>query len=139
MPVQVDWLVEDHIMLGQAWDANGVEDVRAYNQAILQHLDMTPAKQVHVILDARRMQSVPSFREQRRNLTFLYHAKFGYMVIVKAANPILIFATTSLSQLSGIHVHYAESPHEALIYLQKKDPTLPDLTNYVWYLPDSSH
>jgi hypothetical protein len=130
-----DWLplVEGQVYLTTVNGHITKEQARendAYFSAILKR---STAPKVHLIIDGRRMLSIPMISESSQ-LQFLYHDRMGYILNIDMfPNPATRFVISTITSMMRICYQDVQTLSAACAFLVSRDPHLPPLDT--WALP----
>lgn len=125
----VKWLVPDRViyMWAEGDVSTSVRDWMNAKAVYFYHSCATP--KIHIIVD---MQTVTSrARGSKNDRPAVWHPRRGWIISIHAVkNPLL--RTLVNTMLSVLRLNYVDTPtvKEGLEYLQRADPTLPDLQPY---------
>jgi hypothetical protein len=96
-------------------------------------LDVSTASMVHLIVDGRKMLSIPSITDNSQT-RFPYHPRMGYNVNIDMfRNPTTRFVISILTKIMRLRHKDVQTLEEACAFLISKDPNLPPLAT--WALP----
>jgi hypothetical protein len=103
------------------------------DERFLAILDASTASMVHLIVDGRKMLSIPSITENSKT-RFPYHQRMGYNVNIDMfRNPATHFVISALTKIMGLRHKDVQTLEEACAFLISEDPTLPPPSD--WALP----
>lgn len=126
MPFGVTWLVEDKLLLLQAWGLFGLNEMNQMDAKIGAMLDRSSSPLVHGIHDHRQTSQIPSAKDLMK-IKSGSHPRVGWLVFVGLDNKLLKFFVSTTGQVLKLRVRFMDTIEEALAFLQDMDSTLPDL------------
>jgi hypothetical protein len=127
-------LVEGQVSMTTVVGHLTTETMRQNDRDFTAFIDASSAPMVHLIVDTRRMLSVPPISENRK-AGFPYHPRMGYNVTIGAfRNPFVRLIITMSVAVIRIRYKDVDSLEEACAFLISKDSDLPPLE--MWALPN---
>ncbi len=128
MPSHVDWLIPGKVICQVHWDELTIEDVQAMPGAVLALFAATDAPVIHLLVDAKRLNRVPSDALRIREITrpVFAHDKLGAIVAISSANTITRFFIRFVATMAGYDVKFVDEYAGAIKALQAIDPSLDD-------------
>lgn len=86
---------------------------------------------VHDIIDMRFMSNYPTNLRKIISVTSIFgEPNLGWVILIAESRIIRFLASTTI-QFYGARFRAFETPEEALVFLQSRDETLPQLPDYV--------
>jgi hypothetical protein len=129
-------LVEGQVRMTTVVGHLTTEIMRENDRDLTAFIEASSAPMVHLIVDTRRMLSVPPIAENRK-AGYPYHPRMGYNVTIGSfRNPLIRLIITMSVAIVRIRYKDVDSLEEACAFLISKDPNLPPLE--MWALPDES-
>ncbi|MEM6282086.1 MAG: hypothetical protein AAF787_07830 [Chloroflexota bacterium] len=126
MPVNVEWLIPDKIILVKTTGNMNLEVMRVGGEIIHEMLDASSANRVHVMGDETEVTGVEANALKiTRTVTWLRHSRLGYTVSFGSINPLMKVVTNVGSSIAGMRYRRVDSMDEALMFLAEADPELP--------------
>jgi hypothetical protein len=125
----VKWLVPDRViyMWASGDISPGVREWMNTQAVYLYHSCATP--RIHLFIDTR--QVTDQSRATRQDQPAIWHPRRGWCVTLGAIrNPVLRALLNPLLHLFRAYIQDFASNEDAIAFLQKADPTLPDLQPY---------
>jgi altronate dehydratase len=122
----MEWLVPQRILNTKFGKILTVDELRAYDAAVLDLLATAGSNIVHVIGDAKDMEQFPSLAHGYQ-IKYIKHPNFGWSVMIGIHNPLLKAIGLLLMRLFDNRLHFCNSQEEAITFLQSVDKTLTEL------------
>jgi hypothetical protein len=130
MPVKNQWLIPNKVIVSRSDGVVTKDELITSNEAIIAFIweGYTATQQkVHVLADARKVTRQPSALEARHIFTYLEELGCGEIVVGGVGNPFLYFFAKVVGKIANMRVQVYESPEQALLALQDKDRSWPNL------------
>lgn len=140
MPIKIEWLIENYVVLSTSHGSVTVEESIQSNEELLKFVHLGYAatgKKVHTVSDAKKVLKQPSPLEVRNVFTYLTDPACGEVVVGGIGNPLLYFFAKVVGTVVNVKVSMYDSIEQALHALQAKDSTLPDLIAAYRHLKDN--
>jgi hypothetical protein len=140
MPVQIEWLIQHHVIFTQYWGDVTADDIHTQYQRGIALCESSPAEFVHMIADVRNVQSFPMNINAYKGSFGQKAANAGWVVLV-GNNQFMRFITTIISNAMHLHVIYFNDMDHALQHIAQRDNTAPyeQLQTSLVALLSSSH
>jgi len=126
--VSIDWLLENKIIQVITEGDLALDDVRTVSNAVIDHINQSPAPLVHVVLSEEKMDSLPkSLKAFSEVVEFLRHDRIGWFLIYGNTShaPIAKFLGTMVIEMAKVRHRRFETLQESLDFLVSMDTTLP--------------
>ena len=130
MTDRIRWFAENRVIWVEPKSKTTVESLTEDNATITNIIRQgfsTTEMPVHVIIDGSKMDSQPSPLDGRNLLTYITEPGMGYRVVAGIGNPNYHFFSKFVGTLKPGSTLIFPSVDQALMILNRKDKTLPDL------------
>jgi hypothetical protein len=130
--ISIEWVLEQRVLFVRVEGHIIGEELIRLDDDVLTHMDQAGATgPVHFVEDVRGMTNAPPLLVSL-NLKLIRDPRLGWSISIGAVqNPWIRLVYQSLVVATGIHWRDASSLEQALEYLNRIDPTLPDLTGWI--------
>ena len=126
MPYELTWLVEGRVVLGKFSGQLKEEDIPAFDELMLTHLNAGTGALVHHLADLRELDSMPGLAGLSK-FTYVKHPHMGWQISFGLRRPLVKMVANIMSQVFKVRTRDFDTLEEALAFLQSVDATLPDL------------
>jgi hypothetical protein len=126
MPVTVHWLIPNRAILFTGFGTVLLPELVEGNSLILELLAQGQPP-IHVVSDTSQNLTFPSPLDMRNAVTYLNSPVVGQAVVGGVGNMFLHFIVKMMGKMTNKPITLHNSVEEALRYLQRQDPSLPDL------------
>lgn len=128
MPVHLQWLYKDRIVLQQFHGILTTEDITQMVDSSEKMVDQGTAP-VHTLVDSMYLVKYPTnLATMRRAISTTPNTKLGWVILVQQNNPLLKFLGSMLAQLAvkNVRLRIFDNHVQALEFLVSMDSTLTD-------------
>lgn len=129
MPTQIEWFLENRIILHTNSGILTLEEHRLINQQT-RRLLIDGTAPIHIISDNRELSWIGSIASTAMSVTqnyaWLNQSKLGYVILVGTPRPSERGLINGLLGNFKASLQIVTSIEEALTYLREQDETLPD-------------
>lgn len=126
MPVQLSWLLENHVILVRNEGNITDQDMLDSDQPINNYMSQSKAPLVHLIVDNTKAVYTPSVKAVTQ-ATFPKHPQCGWIILVGSTNTFTRFVNAVVSNIFKTRNRMFDTFDEALDFLNQVDSTLPAL------------
>lgn len=137
MPIYNTWLVPGRIVYQHNSGHVTTAEVQQSDAELNAYCDAARAP-VHVLADSSTLRSMPNV-QQMRQMRVLGHERLGWYVVVGVDNRVLRVIGTVVGQLTQTPHRFFNHMPDALLFLQRSDSLLPDLTLALDNLNNNDH
>lgn len=124
MPVELSWLLPDHILLAKYSGNVSPEDIHSQYETGLQMSEAHPEHLVHLIVEIAEVKSFPSQLKAYKG-SYGEKSKNAGWVIIIGKNRLMHFISSVIGQLMHLSFAYMTTREEALQYILERDRTIP--------------
>ncbi|RMF80926.1 MAG: hypothetical protein D6737_06520 [Chloroflexi bacterium] len=134
MAFEAKWCVDKRVVYVRYYDDVSLDDFKGASAAMRRYLEEGEGPLVHNIVDFSEAQTIPTHvGKGRQSLPHLGHPKFGWTIIVKSDNPLVLMITSIMAQTVQQRYRAVDSRDEAVEFLKYVDSTIE---NAVWQLEE---
>lgn len=125
MPLEVNWAVENRVVLVKAIGHVTEIELDAYDEIVVSYLEQSDAHLIHLVLEATHLATMPMKPHFYTELGWATHPKLGWVIPVNLQNKAFRFLVSVVSQLLKNRLRMEDSTEEAIAFLHDIDPTIP--------------
>ncbi len=128
MPVQVEWLLENRIIIVKSHGILTVDDFRNSAREVTRMIGSCDTPCVHIVMDDTLVTEIPrSISSMRHATTWLDHPRLGWAVCYGTEDRFITFVSQMVARVTRIRYRRVADYGEAIALLQAKDGSLPQI------------
>jgi hypothetical protein len=130
MPYKTDWYIHKQVIYCEVWGEQTLEELRESNQIILNHLDQSDGRLIHIIVRDNKLEKIPvSIMQLQKVLTYSKHPQLGWVAMIGEKEKTVTenaqdFVILMLAKLTRARYIRLKTLRDALVHLQKVDTTV---------------